>query len=72
MVNQQAHIFVVEDDTEICRLLKLFLETEGFAISFCHHGIEASQTSCYWILCYQGKMAFRYASKYEIFTLALY
>jgi two-component system response regulator RstA len=41
MVNQQAHIFVVEDDTEICRLLKLFLETEGFAISFCHHGIEA-------------------------------
>ena len=41
MVNQQAHIFVVEDDSEICRLLKLFLETEGFAISFCHHGIEA-------------------------------
>ena len=41
MANQPAHIFVVEDDTEICRLLKLFLETENFAISFCHHGIEA-------------------------------
>lgn len=41
MADQQAHIFVVEDDTEICRLLRLFLETEGFAINFCHHGIEA-------------------------------
>lgn len=41
MVDQQTHILVVEDDTEICRLLRLFLETEGFVISFCHHGIEA-------------------------------
>lgn len=41
MVEQQTHILVVEDDTEICRLLRLFLETEGFKISFCHHGIEA-------------------------------
>lgn len=41
MVNPQTHILVVEDDTEICRLLRLFLETEGFQISFCHNGIEA-------------------------------
>jgi two-component system response regulator RstA len=41
MANQPAHIFVVEDDTEICRLLRLFLETEGFAISFCHNGTDA-------------------------------
>ncbi|MEH6448206.1 MAG: response regulator transcription factor [Oleispira sp.] len=41
MVNQQANILVVEDDTEICRLLRLFLETEGFAISFCHNGNDA-------------------------------
>lgn len=41
MAAQQPHIFVVEDDTEICRLLRLFLEIEGFAIRFCHHGIEA-------------------------------
>jgi DNA-binding response OmpR family regulator len=41
MVNQPAHIIVVEDDTEICRLLRLFLETEGFTISFCHNGNEA-------------------------------
>jgi DNA-binding response OmpR family regulator len=41
MVDQQTHILVVEDDIEICRLLRLFLETEGFVISFCHHGIEA-------------------------------
>lgn len=41
MIQQQTHIFVVEDDTEICRLLRLFLETEGFTMSFCHHGNEA-------------------------------
>jgi DNA-binding response OmpR family regulator len=41
MADQKTHILVVEDDTEICRLLRLFLETEGYAISFCHHGIEA-------------------------------
>lgn len=41
MANQPIHILVVEDDTEICRLLRLFLETENFAISFCHHGHEA-------------------------------
>ena len=41
MTEQQPHILVIEDDTEICRLLRLFLETEGFVISFCHHGIEA-------------------------------
>lgn len=41
MANKQTHILVVEDDTEICRLLRLFLETEGFSISFCHHGSEA-------------------------------
>ncbi len=41
MTDQQAHILVVEDDTEICRLLRLFLETEGYLISFCHHGDEA-------------------------------
>lgn len=41
MVEQNTHILVIEDDTEICRLLRLFLETEGFTISFCHHGIEA-------------------------------
>ena len=38
---EQTDILVIEDDTEICRLLRLFLETEGFTISFCHHGIEA-------------------------------
>lgn len=41
MADQKTHILVVEDDTEICRLLRLFLETEGYAISFSHHGIEA-------------------------------
>jgi len=41
MADQKKHILVIEDDTEICRLLRLFLETEGFAISFCHDGIEA-------------------------------
>ena len=41
MADPQTHILVVEDDTEICRLLRLFLETEGFVISFCHDGIEA-------------------------------
>mgnify|MGYP002700615415 CR=1 FL=1 len=41
MADQKTHILVVEDDTEICRLLRLFLETEGYGISFCHHGIEA-------------------------------
>lgn len=41
MPEQQVHILVVEDDTEICRLLRLFLETEGYRISFCHHGDEA-------------------------------
>lgn len=41
MSSSKTHILVVEDDTEICRLLRLFLETEGFAISFCHHGSEA-------------------------------
>ena len=41
MANQPAHIFVVEDDTEICRLLRLFLETEGFSMSFCHNGTDA-------------------------------
>ena len=41
MAKQPAHIFVVEDDTEICRLLRLFLETEGFVLSFCHNGTDA-------------------------------
>jgi DNA-binding response OmpR family regulator len=41
MANHTANIFVVEDDTEICRLLRLFLETEGFAINFCHNGTDA-------------------------------
>ena len=41
MADQSTHLLVVEDDTEICRLLRLFLEAEGFVISFCHHGIEA-------------------------------
>lgn len=41
MTDSCAHILVVEDDTEICRLLRLFLEAEGFKISVCHQGIEA-------------------------------
>ena len=36
------HILVVEDDTEICRLLSMFLENEGFQISLCHHGDQAA------------------------------
>lgn len=37
----KSHILVVEDDTEICRLLRMFLETEGYTVSFCHHGDQA-------------------------------
>lgn len=40
-MNRNTHILVVEDDTEICRLLRMFLETEGYDVSFCHHGDQA-------------------------------
>lgn len=38
---EAKHILIVEDDTEICRLLRMFLENEGFKVSLCHKGSQA-------------------------------
>lgn len=34
-------ILVVDDDTNICQLIKLYLEKEGFNVSICNSGIDA-------------------------------
>lgn len=35
---EQAHIVIVEDDLEICRLLEMFLSSKGYRVSMCHNG----------------------------------
>ena len=36
-----AKILIVDDDKNICELLKLYLEKEGFSVSVCHDGQTA-------------------------------
>ncbi len=36
-----AKILIVDDDKNICELLKLYLEKEGFAVLACHDGVSA-------------------------------
>lgn len=35
------HILIIDDDTELCDLLKQYLETESFEVSLIHDGLEA-------------------------------
>lgn len=41
MNNQQPHILLVDDDTELCALLEEFLTNEAFQITCCHNGTQA-------------------------------
>lgn len=36
--NNLAHILIIEDDLEICRLLSMFLRSKNYQVSLCHSG----------------------------------
>ena len=63
-------ILVVDDDKNICELLRLYLEKEGYSVILSHDGEEAlvkfnalKPDLSYWILCSQVWMAGRYVGK---------
>ena len=35
------HILIVDDDVELCELLKQYLESESFTVSLVHDGMQA-------------------------------
>ena len=44
-------ILVIDDDTELCGLLKEYFESEGFGVRLAHDGAEAlKQLRRYWLL----------------------
>ena len=38
---QKEKILVVDDDKNICELLRIYLEKEGYAVVMAHNGIDA-------------------------------
>ena len=38
---QTGKILIVDDDTNICELLRLYIEKEGFEVELAHNGVEA-------------------------------
>ncbi|MDO5672184.1 MAG: MtrAB system response regulator MtrA [Actinomycetaceae bacterium] len=39
-----AHILVVDDDKALAEMIGIVLESEGFTVSYCHHGGQAVET----------------------------
>jgi len=38
------NLLLVDDDTELCQLLKEYLEQEAMRVSVCHNGADAIET----------------------------
>ena len=62
-MSKKIKILIVDDDTNICELLKLYLDKEGFENIAVHDGKQALEafrilhpTSLYWTLCYLAWM----------------
>jgi DNA-binding response OmpR family regulator len=64
----QGKVLVVDDDNNICELLKLYLEKEGYGVVISHDGDEAvakfnalkPDIVC-WTSCFRSLTAGRYA-----------
>jgi DNA-binding response OmpR family regulator len=41
-MRKHAHLLIVDDDPDLCELVRRYLESEGFAISVVHSGAEGS------------------------------
>lgn len=46
-----AHILVVDDDGDLCALLKTALERDGHQVSACRDGRRVDETACRWADC---------------------
>ena len=46
-----AHILVVDDDGDLCALLKTALERDGHQVSACRDGRRADEAACRWADC---------------------
>lgn len=46
-----AHILVVDDDKDLCTLLKNALERDGHQVSVHLNGAEVDQAACRWADC---------------------
>jgi two-component system, OmpR family, response regulator len=41
LLNNKTKVFVVDDDVNICELIRLYLEKEGYEVATAHNGIKA-------------------------------
>lgn len=46
-----AHILVVDDDGDLCALLKTALERDGHQVSACRDGRRVDEAACRWADC---------------------
>ena len=40
-MNNGAHVLVVDDDANICEIIRMYLEKDNFRVSVCHDGKKA-------------------------------
>ena len=47
-----AHILAVDDDRDLCALLRTALERDGHTVRLLHSGAEVTEQHCAWADCW--------------------